>query len=157
MSRAQLIPSPKALDLDSSFVRAHFLFARAYAQKGDCNQAVAEFQKAKALDAKVEMLGGLGQGYASCGRKNEARRVLNELLELSKQHYFSPHWIASIYAGLGERDAAFEWLDQAAERRFGPLIYLKVNPIWDNLRSDPRFQGLLLRVGLTPRGPNKLK
>jgi len=145
----------KALDLDSSFVRAHFLLARAYAQKGQCNQAIEEFQRAKALDAKVEMLGGLGQGYASCGRKDEARRVLNELLELSKQHYVSPHWIASIYAGLGERDAAFEWLNKAVELRFGPLIYLKVNPIWDNLRSDPRFQILLSRVGLVTGGIDK--
>ncbi len=64
--------------------------------------------------------------------------------------------IASIYAGLGEKDAAFEWLNEAAELRFGPLIYLKVNPIWDYLRSDPRFQGLLLRVGLVPGGANKL-
>ena len=69
----------------------------------------------------------------------------------------SPHWIASIYAGLGEKDAAFEWLNKAAELRFGPLIYLKVNPIWDNLRSDPRFQVLLSRVGLVPGGANKLE
>jgi hypothetical protein len=73
--------------------------------------------------------------------------VLNQLLELSKQQYVSPHWIASIYAGLGQKDEAFSWLDKAVERRFGPLIYLKVNPIWDNLRSDSRFQTLLTRVG----------
>jgi serine/threonine-protein kinase len=138
----------RALDLDAGFVRAHFLLARAYAQKGDCNQAIAEFQKANQLEAKVEMLGALGQGYASCGRKAEARRVLNQLLQLSKQSYVSPHWIASIYAGLGENDAAFEWLDKAAEKRFGPLIYLNVNPIWDNVRSDPRFKTLRQRVGL---------
>jgi adenylate cyclase len=89
-----------------------------------------------------------GQGYASCGRKAEARRVLNQLLQMSKQSYVSPHWIASIYAGLGENDAAFEWLDKAVEKRFGPLIYLNVNPIWDNLRSDPRFKTLGQRVGL---------
>jgi hypothetical protein len=62
--------------------------------------------------------------------------------------FVSPHWIASIYAGLGENDAAFEWLDKAVEKRFGPLIYLNVNPIWDNLRSDPRFKTLGQRVGL---------
>ncbi|HEY8204809.1 MAG TPA: protein kinase [Pyrinomonadaceae bacterium] len=137
----------KALDLDSSFVRGHFLLARAYAQKGQCNEAIEEFQKAKNLEDTVERLGGLAQGYASCGRRDEARRVLNQLLELSKQQYVSPHWIASTYAGLGQKDEAFAWLDKAVERRFGPLIYLKVNPIWDNLRSDSRFQTLLTRVG----------
>jgi serine/threonine protein kinase/tetratricopeptide (TPR) repeat protein len=140
----------KAVEMDSSYVRAHFLLARAYAQKGQCNEAIAEFQKARNLEDKVEMLGALGQGYASCGRKDEARQILNELLEQSKQHYVSPHWIASIYAGLGEKDAAFDWLDKAFEARFGPLIYLKVNPIWDALRSDPRFAERLHRVGLAP-------
>lgn len=139
----------KALDLDPNFVRAHFLLARAYAQKGKCTEAIAEFQKAISIDENgIEMLGALGQGYASCGNKAEAQKVLGQLLEISKQRYISPHWLAAAYAGLGETDEAFAWLDKAFERRFGALIYLKVNPIWDNLRSDPRFADRLQRVGL---------
>ena len=139
----------KALDLDPGFVRAHFLIARAYAQNGQCTEAIDEFQKARALDPKIEMLGAQGQGYASCARSQDARRVLDELLsQLNQGRYVSPHWIASIYAGLGEREQAFNWLDKSVERRFGPMIYLKVNPIWDNLRTDPRFARYLSRVGL---------
>lgn len=141
----------KAIDLDPSFVRAHFLLGRAYAQKGNCEQAIAEFQKARSLEENgVEMLGALAQGYASCGKGPEARKVLGELLAIdrTKQHYISPHWIAATYAALGDTNEGFAWLDKAFERRFGPLIYLKVNPIWDGLRSDPRFADRLKLVGL---------
>jgi tetratricopeptide (TPR) repeat protein len=141
----------RAIEMDPTFVRAHFLLARAYAQKGQCNEAVAEFQKARSLGtSEVEMLGALGQGYASCGKRAEAHRVIGDLLDLSKRRYISPHWLAATHAGLGEIDEAFEWLDKAFEMRFGPLIYLKVNPIWDPLRSDPRFPDRLRRVGLAP-------
>jgi hypothetical protein len=94
------------------------------------------------------MLGGLAQGYASCGMRAEALAAVDELLALSKDHYVSPHWVAATYAGLQEMDKAFDWLDKSFEARFGPLIYLKVNPIWDPMRSDPRFGERLRRVGL---------
>jgi len=74
---------------------------------------------------------------------------MNELLELSKAQYVSPHWFAAMQASLGNKDEAFRWLDQTIDRRFGPMIYLKVNPIWDPLRSDPRFAERLRRVGLS--------
>ena len=74
---------------------------------------------------------------------------MNELLELSKDHYVSPHWFAAVQESLGNKDEGFKWLDQAIDRRFGPMIYLKVNPIWDPLRSDPRFPERMRRVGLT--------
>jgi len=139
----------KAIEMDPGFVRAHFLMGRALAQKGQCDPAIAEFQKARSLaTGGVEMLGALAQGYASCGRKAEARKTLDELLLLSKQHYVSPHWIAATEGALGNRDEAFKWLNQAVDGRFGPLIYLKVNPIWDPLRDDPRFTEDLRRVGL---------
>jgi serine/threonine-protein kinase len=139
----------KAVELDPNFVRAHFLLGRAYAQKGQCGEALAEFQRAKDLDRdSLEMLGATGLGYAWCGQKDQARKVLDQLLEMSKYRYVSPHLIAVIYAALGDRDKGFEWLDKAFEQRFGPLIYLKVNPIWDGLRSDPRFLDRLRRVGL---------
>jgi len=140
----------KAIEMEPTFVRAHFLLARAYAQKGQCDEAVAEFQKARSLVNGVEMLGALAQGYASCGRRADSQRVTSDLLEPSQQHYVSPHWLAATYAALGETDEAFKWLDKSFEMRFGPLIYLKVNPIWDPLRSDARFAERLRRVGLTP-------
>ena len=113
----------KAIEMEPTFIRAHFLLARAYVQNGQCNDAIAEFQKARSLaTGEVEMLGALGQGYASCGKRPEAQRVINDLVALSKQHYISPHWLAATYAGLGEIDESFDWLDKTFETRFGPLI-----------------------------------
>ena len=141
----------KVIDMDPTFVRAHFLLGRAYVQNGQCPEAIAEFQKARDLvENSMEMLAALGQGYAWCGPAEEAKRVLSKLEEFSKQRYVSPHWFGATYAALGDKDKAFDWLNRAFDRRFGPLIYLKVNPIWDNLRTDPRFPELLKRAGLAP-------
>jgi serine/threonine-protein kinase len=141
----------KAIEMEPSFVRAHFLLGRAYVQKGQCGEAIGAFQKARDLDKdSLEMLGAIGLGYALCGQQGEARKVLDDLLQRAKQRYVSPHLVAVIYAALGDRDEGFAWLDKAFEMRFGPLIYLKVNPIWDPLRSDPRFPDRLRRVSLSP-------
>jgi serine/threonine protein kinase/TolB-like protein/Tfp pilus assembly protein PilF len=139
----------KALDMDPSFVRAHFLMGRALIQKGRCDDGITEALKAQKMVPAIESLGWIGQEYASCGRKAEAEKAAADLSELSKQHYVSPHWFGAVQAGLGNKDEAFKWLDQAIDRRFGPMIYLKVNPIWDPLRSDPRFAERLRRVGLS--------
>lgn len=141
----------KAIDMDPGFVRAHFLLGRALEQKHDFPAAIAEFNTARSLSANNnEMLTALGQGYAAWGKRDEAQKVLNELQQRSKQGYISPHFMAIIYASLGDRDQAFEWLDRAVEKRFPPLIYLEVNPIWDNLRTDPRFAELRRKIGLAP-------
>jgi len=140
----------KAIEMDPSFVRAHFLMARALIQKGRCDEGIDEALKAEKMAPANEAIGWRAQDYAACGRKAEAQKVMNELLVLSKDHYVSPHWFAAVQAGLGNKDEAFNWLDQAIDRRFGPMIYLKVNPIWDPLRSDPRFAARLRRVGLEP-------
>lgn len=78
----------------------------------------------------------------------EARRALNDLKLQAKQEYVSPTGIALIHAALGETDEAFRWLDKAYRARCGELFDLKVEPKFDSLRSDPRFDDLLRRVGL---------
>ena len=139
----------KAIDMDPNFVRAHFLLGRALEQKREFAEAIAEFNKAVALSQdSTEVLAALGQGYAASGKRDEAQKILKELAGRSKEIYISPHFMAIIYASLGDNDRAFEWLDKALEKRFPPLIYLEVNPIWDNLRSDPRYEDLLRRIGL---------
>jgi eukaryotic-like serine/threonine-protein kinase len=140
----------KAIDMDPSFVRAHFLMGRALIQKGRCDDGINEAIKAEKMGPEGEQLGWRAQEYAACGRRAEAQKLMNALLDLSKNHYVSPHWFAAVQAGLGNKDEAFKWLDQSLDLRFGPMIYLKVNPIWDPLRSDPRFADRLRRVGLTP-------
>jgi eukaryotic-like serine/threonine-protein kinase len=140
----------KAIEMDPSFVRAHFLLGRVLIQKGRCDEGIDEALQGRKLVPAIEGLGWLAQEYAQCGRKAEAQKAMNELVESSKDHYVSPHWFAAVQAELGDKDEAFKWLDRAFERRFGPLIYLKVNPIWDPLRPDPRFGEYVRRVGLQP-------
>ena len=141
----------KAIDMDPNFARAHFLLGRALEQEGDFPAAIAEFKAAVALSPdNNEMLAALGQGYAAWGKREEALKVLSELQQRAGQGYVSPHLMAIIYASLGDKDQAFAWLGQAVEKRFPPLIYLNVNPIWDNLHSDPRFSDLLRRMNLSP-------
>ncbi|MDQ3818960.1 MAG: protein kinase [Acidobacteriota bacterium] len=139
----------KATQMDPNFVRAHFLLGRALEQKREFSEAIAEFNKAVSLsEDSTEVLAALGQGYAASGKRDEAQKVLDELQKRSKEIYISPHFMAIIYASLGENGRAFEWLDKAVEKRFPPLIYLEVNPIWDNLRTDPRYEEMLRRIGL---------
>ena len=85
--------------------------------------------------------------YAASGRGDQARAILDRLKEQSQGGYVSPCDIAEIHAALGEKDQAFEWLEKAYEVRSSDLRFLKVSPLMDSLRSDPRFVDLLRRVG----------
>jgi tetratricopeptide (TPR) repeat protein len=116
------------------------------------NEAIAEFHKAINLSGPEDKRGlvALSWVYAQMGKRGEAMRLLDELKESSKQGYFSPYDVAVVYTALGEKDQAFEWLQQAYEERSGALTHLKVDPRFDSLRLDPRFQDLLRRVGLAP-------
>ena len=91
-------------------------------------------------------LAGLGYAHALAGRKIEALKVLAELKELSKQSYVPSLELAIVYAGLGDKDQAFAWLEKASQERYFRVLYLKVDPRFDSLRSDPRFQSLLRRL-----------
>ena len=82
------------------------------------------------------------------GKKDEARKILDELKELSEREYVSSYFLALIYTGLGEKDQALEWLEKAYQERAIYLIYVGKQPQFDALRSDPRFTDLLRRVGL---------
>ena len=94
--------------------------------------------------------GLLGHAYAQAGKRAEAIRVLEGLKQRSKQHYVSPYDFAIIYLGLGEKDKTFAWFEQAYQERSSWMPWLQVDPLYDPLRSDPRFKDLLRRMGLTP-------
>jgi len=140
----------KTLELDANFIVAHFFLAFLYAQKAMYDEALAEVQKAMDLSAGDDslILAQLGTIYSYSGRRDEARKVLDELHQLSKQRYVSPFYIALIYMGLGQKDQAFEWLEKAYKKRDHWLETLKVHPWLDSLRSDPRFIELLKKMGL---------
>jgi len=90
----------------------------------------------------------LGLAYGLGGHEAEARKVLNELLKLGETRYVSPAALVNVYIGLGDKDQAFVWLEKAYQERSNYLAFLKVFPIVDPLRSDPRFNDLIRRVGL---------
>ncbi|HEY6120111.1 MAG TPA: winged helix-turn-helix domain-containing protein [Pyrinomonadaceae bacterium] len=141
----------KTLELDQTFPAAHNFLPAAYEQKGMYSEAIAEFEKSILLTGGSEQTlsrAGLGHLYAVTGKKVEARTMLDGLKRASEQEYVPANSIAMIYAGLGEKDAAFAWLDKAYEQRAFQLQWIKIEPRWDNLRSDPRFADLLRRIGL---------
>ena len=110
-------------------------------------EALSEAQKAFDLSGDSGNLWVRGYVYARAGRHGEARQQINELLELSKRRYIPPYDIAQIYAGLGEKDQALAWLEKAFAERSRGLDILDVNPVFDQLRSDPRFVALTKRIG----------
>ncbi|MFN2453854.1 MAG: winged helix-turn-helix domain-containing protein [Pyrinomonadaceae bacterium] len=139
----------ETLKLDANFVPALTILGIAHAQKGTYGEAIIALKKQAALAPTPEALALLGHTYAIAGKKKEAQRVLKELHELSQRRYVESAYMAVIYAGLNERDAAFEWLEKAYEERNEFLLLLAVHPVLDNLRADSRFRDLLHRLGLS--------
>jgi eukaryotic-like serine/threonine-protein kinase len=143
----------KTLELDRSLFMARAYLGYAYLQKSMNKEAMAELEKHMVISeghpwAQVE----LGYAYAALGRTPEARRMVDKLNQFSKQKFVAADGMAKVYVGLGEKDKAFEWLEEGYERRSIGLggVDLKVDPVWDPLRSDPRFQDILRRMNLQP-------
>ena len=138
------------IELEPGFWFDHCFLGRAYEAKGRLPEAIAEFQSALALDKdNTEIWSGLGHAYALSGNKSEARKVLNHLDGLSTQNYVSSYSRAIIYAGLGEKDQVFAWLERAyQERSYFLAVYLPTDSRLDGLHTDPRFIDLKRRVGL---------
>ncbi len=143
-----IVQIEKTLELDADFPNAHSDLGYVYEAQGRFDEALAEFRKARALAGSGSYgLPEIGYAYARSGNKCEAARILNELLGLSKQAYSVSFGIALVYCGLGDKDNAFGWLERAYQERAMPND-LRVHPVWDSLRSDPRFTTLLKKMGL---------
>jgi len=138
----------KTLELDLNFAPAHLVLGLAYEQQSAVEAAIAELRQAVHLDGYFGRVAQLGSMYARAGRRAEAQTILRESLEQAKREPKFAYLIAEIYAGLGERDQAFAWLEKAYQGRDFLMPFLKVNPRVDSLRADPRFADLLRRVGL---------
>jgi TolB-like protein/DNA-binding winged helix-turn-helix (wHTH) protein/Flp pilus assembly protein TadD len=120
-----------------------------YEQKRMPEQAVAEFKRAvEATKGDPFFLAPLGHAYALAGNRREAEKILQTLNDRAKKSYVSPFDLALVYTALGEKDKAFALLDKAAAEHSTFLVYSKWEPRLDPLRSDPRFQDLLKRIGL---------
>ena len=141
----------RTLELDPDFAQAHGLLALTYSLQGLHDKALEEIHKIKGLENDPMTLAWLGNVYGASGNKMEADHTLSRLRDLAAQTYVSPLWMAHIHAGSGEKDQAFEWFEKVfQERSAGGAVVLKANPIFDSLRSDPRFPDLLRRAHLAP-------
>jgi TolB-like protein/tetratricopeptide (TPR) repeat protein len=137
----------QALSLGAADQLARLTLGWSYGERRRFDEAIPEFQKAVVgWQNAVFPTAALGHAYAVSGQESAAREVLDKLLARSKTEYVSAYEIAAIYAGLGDRDRAFEWLEKAYEERASLLVYFRMDPrIW-SLRSDARFQELLRRM-----------
>jgi TolB-like protein/tetratricopeptide (TPR) repeat protein len=139
--------SLKTIEMDPNFALAHNQLAQAYLQKHMYAEAVAELQKAVELSRdSPTCIANLARAYVASGKREEAVKLLNTLKKRSTTGYSNASEIAMIYASLGDTDQAMNWLEKGFEERFNPGVLLR--PGFDPLRSDPRFQNLLRRIGL---------
>jgi TolB-like protein/DNA-binding winged helix-turn-helix (wHTH) protein len=141
----------KALEIDPNLNEIHLYLGLAYEQKGMYQEAIAALQKAVDLSGRRTIaLSSLGHVYGVSGEKGAALKVLKELQDSSKQRYVSSYDLAILWAGLGEKDHALAWLDRAYQETSYWLFTIETDPRLNSIRSDPRFQDLIRRVGLLP-------
>ena len=141
----------KTLELDPNLHPARAFLADAYLHKSRSKEATEELEKHLVIaEGRVWALAELGYAYAVAGRRPDALKLLDELNQQSRDKFVPADAMAQIYVGLGEKDKAFEWLEKGYERRSLGLagVDLKVDPVWDPLRLDPRFADLLRRMNL---------
>ena len=140
----------KTIEMDPNFAVVHWHLGLAYEQKQVLDAATDEFKKAISLSGgSTLMRAALGRVYAKSQKKHEANEVLNELNELAKRQYVSAYEVATIYVALGNNEEAFQLLAKAYAEHSFRLVNLNVCPHFKSVRSDPRFQGLVQRVGLS--------
>ncbi|PYT73965.1 MAG: hypothetical protein DMG39_04925 [Acidobacteria bacterium] len=139
----------KISELDSHFFVPHWGMGLCYEQEGKYEDAIAQFQKTIDLSGRgANTIASLGHVFGLAGRPSEAQKILLELKARSKKRYVSSYQVALVELGLGYKDQAIRDLEAAFEERSTLLTYLKMDPRFDPLRSDSRFQDLLRRVGL---------
>jgi eukaryotic-like serine/threonine-protein kinase len=138
-----------AIDLNPNYWFDYYFLGRAYEQKGQFPAAIQAFQKGLTLEGNTELWGGLGHAYALSEKTEEARQVLVRLEEISSTRYVAPYNVALIYLGLGDKDAAFAWMERAyAARSYLLAVYLNTDARLGSLYGDPRYEDLRRRMKL---------
>ena len=134
------------LEMDANFAISYVVLGEVYLSKGMYREGLSELEKYSALSRSgAASLALLGYSHARLGERKESLQVIEALKAASKQSFVPALFVALVYAGLEDKDQAFTWLEKAYEERFNRLAYLKVEALWDPLRSDPRFADLLRR------------
>lgn len=141
----------KTQKIDPNYVSAYDCIGSSYLAKGIYDQAIATCQAAMTLSAgDPDRFVCLGQAYAAAGETSKARRLLQELYEISHQRHVPPYFFAVLHSAFRENAEAFAWLEKGYEQRDPFLVWIKVSPAADGLRSDPRLADLIRRLGLLP-------
>jgi tetratricopeptide (TPR) repeat protein len=148
----------RTLEMDDDFVYARFHLGMCHAHRGDFDNAISELKRA------IEQAGGrgaliqaaLGYAYAVAGRRDEALQVLAQLQTFPMNRDVSPFYLAMVHSGLGDKEEALKWLESACEERYNWMVWLGVEPMFENLRSAAPFEAMLQRVGLETSQENEL-
>ena len=139
----------RALDLDDNFMRTHLRLSLAYTRQGLYQDALNESKKARTIAGDTpQITAQIAYVLAVSGQQTEARAALAELKMRASQQYVPPYDFALIYTGLGDKDRAFEWFEKSYSDHSTEMIYFKVEPMLSSLRSDPRYQNMLIRMKL---------
>jgi eukaryotic-like serine/threonine-protein kinase len=140
----------KTIDMEPHFWVAHHFLGGVYACAGRQHDALAAFSRARQLEPNLETIAGLGWTYGRLGQRAQAQEALDELHHIGETQYVSPINFALVHIGLDEKDEAFVWLDKALEHHSQWLSEIRADPFFDSLRTDPRFQELLGKIGFPP-------
>jgi tetratricopeptide (TPR) repeat protein len=139
----------RTIEMDPNFAVAHWHLGLAYEQKQSFDAAIEEFQKAISLSGGSPLMrAALSHAYAMSHQTYKANKILDELNEFSMQQYVSPYEIAAIYVALGNNEQAFQLLEKAYTEHSFHFVNLNLSPHFKPVRSDPRFQDLIRRIGL---------
>jgi TolB-like protein/DNA-binding winged helix-turn-helix (wHTH) protein/Tfp pilus assembly protein PilF len=135
------------LEMDPSYELPHLVLGQAYEEKGTFDLAIPELQKAVELSHGTPlMVSALAHAHARAGNKEEAEKLLAQLERDAKTKYVSPYYFAIVYLGLGDNEQAMNWLEKAFADRSNGLVFMRVEPELDRLRSNPRFLALQQRL-----------
>jgi tetratricopeptide (TPR) repeat protein len=140
----------KALEFEPNFTIARQDLGELYAKQKKYEQAISELEELRRIVGPESPfgLGDLGYAYARAGKKEKALGILKELNEFARKGYSLSVQTACVYAGLDEKDRVFECLEKGYEEANWQLGFIKIDPYWDDLRSDPRFVAILGKIGL---------
>ena len=149
-----LIVFKKSLELEpknGTSVLTHAEMAWTYAFKGEYSSAISEYAKIPKLPTAADdpvSIGGLGFVFARAAKREQALEIISQFKAAAESRYVDAYMVAAVYAGLDDKSRAFDWLNKGLEERSASMVFLKVDPFFDNLRIDPRYANLLRRVGL---------
>lgn len=137
--------------MDPSYIEPHLYLGWIYERKGMFAEAIAEIRQALSLaGGDPRFVSSLSHAYAISGQRKMAEESLARLKEQAKRRYVAPYDIAVVYAGLKETDQTFKYLELGYQDRSFWMCWLRVDPRFDGIRGDPRYQNILRRMHLTP-------